>query len=73
MSTAVREQVTNMSDRELVNKLEKMDLPQHRIHHLNKNNLMWLNRNIGVRNSHEYYKEVADEIELRLKKRVYFN
>lgn len=73
MSTAVWEQVTNMSDRELVNKLEKMDLPQHRIYRLNKNNLMWLNRNIGVRNSHEYYKEVVEEINLRLKKRIYFS
>lgn len=74
MSTVMNKPKSNMTDRELINKLEKMDLPRHRIYELNKNNLCWLNRNINFRNSeNKYFNEVVQEIQLRIKNSVYSN
>jgi hypothetical protein len=44
-----------------------MKLPVQRKEHFSKHNLMWLVRNIGIKNtSHKNYKSAVDEIKRRL-------
>ena len=48
--------------------ISTMKLPVQRKEHFSKHNLMWLARNIGVKNSnHKNYETAVDEIKRRLK------
>lgn len=52
--------------------LNSMDLPEYRIGTLNKNNLIWLSKNLKFRNSeHTSYKVVQKEINRRLEEKEY--
>lgn len=63
-----------MNDRELSKILRKMDVPSYRTEKLNKNNLVWLNKNLCKRNSqHPKFQEVSQEVETRLKEGSYEN
>ena len=52
--------------------ISTMKLPVQGKEHFSKHNLMWLVRNIGVKNSdHKNYKTAVDEIKRRLKDKHY--
>ena len=49
-----------------------MKLPIQRKEHFSKHNLMWLVRNIGVKNSsHKNYDLAVDEIKKRIQEKKY--
>lgn len=49
---------------QLSKKLKKMDLPVHRTNFFNKNNLLWLQKNIACRNkNHPDYHMVINTID----------
>ena len=53
--------------RKLSELISTMKLPVQRKEHFSKHNLMWLVRNIGIKNtSHKNYKSAVDEIKRRL-------
>jgi len=52
--------------------ISTMKLPIQRKEHFSKHNLMWLIRNIGVKNSsHKNYDLAVDEIKKRIQEKKY--
>jgi len=52
--------------------ISTMKLPIQRKEHFSKHNLMWLVRNIGVKNSsHKNYDLAVDEIKKRIQEKKY--
>jgi len=63
-----------MNDLQLSKALCKMDVPYHRTQVFNKNNLSWLQKNLGKRNSnHKNFPEVFQEISKRLENKIFVN
>ena len=62
--------VTNMVN--LAKLLRKMDIPTHRKSGFNKNNLLWLSRNLSVKNfDRPKFDEAMAEIRRRLDEKDY--
>lgn len=58
----------------LMDILDTMDLPIQRKTHLNKNNLLWLEKNLYKKNKeHINYIRVMNEIQRRIENKEYYN
>ena len=63
-----------MSTEQLCNVLVKMDVPVQRKYTMNKNNLLWLQKHLGERNSnHKNYDRAIAEINRRIDEKIYEN
>lgn len=63
-----------MSTEQLCNVLTKMNIPIQRKSRMNKNNLLWLQKNLGERNSnHKNYGRAIAEINRRVEEKIYEN
>lgn len=63
-----------MSTEKLCNLLAKMDIPIQRKSTMNKNNLLWLQKHLGQRNSgHKNYERAIAEINRRVDDKIYEN
>lgn len=61
-----------MSDSELEYLLSFMDIPIQRKTTMNKSNLCWLQKNLGLKNSnHEKYETIMNEIDRRIQEKDY--
>lgn len=70
----MEDKVFRMNDLQLSKALCKMDVPYHRTQIFNKNNLVWLYKNLEKRNSnHKNFPEVFQEVSKRLENKIFVN